>query len=130
MGLTLTGFENILALLWNDRMDITTTEEISDVADDAVYPEEPQQVDVPCRISMPNLDKVENANELREPVELRPRIFCSPSIQVRPGDRITVRRCHSDGEVYATFTGLASTAGKANVWENHQEFELVMEGDA
>jgi hypothetical protein len=131
MGLDLTGYTGVLALLWNDRMDITTTEEdASGIGDNAVYPEVPQQTDVPCRISFSSKDTAKSNNELREPISLNPTIFCAPDVNIIAGDKITVRRCHADGTVYETFKGCAVISGKPNKWDNHQEVELDISGDA
>lgn len=132
MGLDLSGFTDVLALLWNDRMDITTTEtEVGPSGDDVqVYPPEPQQVDIACRISLSSKDKAKSDNESFEPISLNPIIFCAPDVPIVAGDRITVRRCRSDGTVYETFKGLAVISGRPNTWDNHQEVELDISGDA
>lgn len=131
MGIDLRGYEEYVELLYNDRMDITSTVESVDEDGATVngYPQEPQQKDVPCKVSLPSKDKVSDS-ETFEAVSLNPIIFCSPRIKVRAGDRIAVRKCHPDGTVYESFRGLLAETGKPNVFVTHQEFELKLEGDA
>jgi len=125
------GLEKYFQLMYTDRMDITTTQEVTQGdATNNVYPATPQQVDVHCRISFPNKDQRNMQDKEREKVELKPVIFCDTSIAVSPGDKIAVRRCKKDGTVYATLAGLAVKSAKPNKWVNHQEFELDVSGDA
>lgn len=131
MAIDLREYSGYLQILHTDQMDITSkvTAEDEDGAEYSFYPESPQQVDVPCRISLTAKDTPATSQPF-EKVELRPIVFCALDVQVRAGDRITVRRIHADGSVYETYKGLASTAGNPNKWSTHQEFELAMEGDA
>jgi len=125
------GLEKYFQLMYTDRMDITTTQEVAQGdATNNVYPATPQQTDVHCRISFPRKDTRDIANKEREKVELKPVIFCDPNVSVKPGDKIAIRRCKKDGTVYATLSGLAVKAAKPNVWVNHREFELDVSGDA
>lgn len=131
----LRGFTAVMALLWNDRMDLFHVQDATDpedpsVADNAVYGEEPDVTEVPCRISFGSTSTPEASPEQREQVSLHPTIFCAPDVEVRAGDRVVVRRQHSDGTVYATYTGFAVLAGFPSAYDNHREFQLNMEGDA
>jgi len=112
-------------------MDITSVEETvaSDSSTLNTYPKEPQQKDIPCKVSQTSKDTVED-EALHEPIKSNPVIFCSPDIQVKAGDRVAVRKCYSDGTVYETFTGFLAETGRPNRFVTHQEFELKMDGDA
>ena len=130
MSIDLRKYSRYLELLYNDRMDITSAEEAED-ADGATtneYPAVPQQVDVPCRISLSSKDQPSQASPA-ERVSMKPVIFCTTAVKVKAGDRVTVRRCHADGTVYETYEGLLAETGWPNKWETHQEFVLDMAGD-
>ena len=127
----LRGITPILMKLFTDKMDITTAVE-SSFGDATVntYPSEPQQIDVPCRISFSGGDRARDNNSEREGINLTPKIFCAPNVQVLAGDRLIVHRCYSNGVVYETFQGIAVLTGRPNQWESHQEIALDMSGDA
>lgn len=131
MPIDLRPYASFAALLYTDRMDVTSAEE--EEADDSstlnVYPKEPQQKDIPCKVALPQKDKVD-PDSLHEAIELNPVIFCDPAVQIKAGDRITIRKCFADGTVYETFEGLLAETGKPNVFTTHQEFELQVKGDA
>lgn len=131
MGIDLRRFSPYLDLLHNDRMDIYSTVESEDEdgAFSNVHPAQPQQKDVPCRISFSSKDTADMESPY-EKVKLNPTIFCGRDVNVSAGDKVVVRRCHSDGTVYATYEGVLALTGKPNTWETHKEFELTMEGDA
>jgi len=131
MSIDLREYSGYLELLYNDRMDIASG--VETVASDGStlnkYPDVPQQRDIPCKVSQSAKDVVEG-DVVHEPVKLNPTIFCSTDIQVKAGDRITIRKCHPDGTVYDTFEGLLAETGRPNKFATHQEFELKMDGDA
>ena len=131
MGIDLRAFSPYLEMLYTDRMDIYSTVEgeDSDGATVNEYPEIPQQKDVPCRISFSSKDTSDGTGP-NEMVKLDPTIFCGNGVGVSAGDKVVVRRNHSDGTTYATFEGTLSLAGEPNKWATHQEFKLTMEGDA
>jgi hypothetical protein len=110
-------------------MDITTViENTAGNTNDNIYPNEPQETDVPCRISMPNKDAPVNNNSDYETIEFQPVIFCDPTIEIPAGSKITVYRRYADGTVFETYEGLKSVSGRANIYETHQEFQLDMLG--
>lgn len=132
MALSFRRIARLYETLYTDRMDITSVEETSDEDGATVnaYPNTPQQVDVHCRISLSSKDAPKEKEELYNKVEMHPIIFCSPSVFVRPGDKIVVRRLDSEGTVYETYEGMLAISGKPNKYETHQEFALSMRGDA
>ena len=132
MALNLRRLAKVYQLLYTDRMDIYSTEETTDVDGATIndYPETPQQKDVPCRISFSSKDTPIQRGELYNNVKINPIIFCEPTIPVKAGDKIVVRRIDSDGKVFETYDGMISIGGRANKYETHQEFELSIEGDA
>lgn len=132
MALPFKKIAKLYELLYQDRMDITSIEETTDEdgATVSAYASTPQQVDVPCRISLSSKDAPRQPTELYNKVEIYPIVFCSPSVSVKPGDNVVVRRLDSDGNVYETYEGMLSISGKSNKYETHQEFILSMKGDA
>lgn len=155
MGLELRGFTDVLALLWNDRMNVyhvqrvpaDLPEELPDdgvadtesdaepdteagVADNVMYPEAPDEADIACRISFGNAATPEASPEQREPISLKPTVFCAPDVDVRPGDRIEIYRHHADGTAYRAYVGCAVLSGLPSAYDNHLEFKLDLEGDA
>ena len=132
MALPFKKLAKVYELLYTDRMDITSVRQGEDEDGATVnsYPTQPQQVDIPCRISLSSKDAPKEKEELYNKVETYPIIFCSPSVDVNAGDKITVRRLDSEGKVYETYEGMLSISGKPNKYETHQEFVLSMKGEA
>ena len=127
----LSSYASFFEILYQDEMDVTSMESStdSDGATTNAYPETPQQVNIPCRISLSSKDSPLQSSPY-EKVELNPVIFCALGVQIQPGDKITVRRKHENGTTYDTYEGLVSISGRPNRWSTHQEFELDMKGDA
>lgn len=118
-----------LQQLYSDEMDITSTEKVKNgntVAN--VYPQEPQQVGIPCRISFPGYDTISKKTDPYDPISLKPKIFCNPDVEIKAGDRISIRRKYPDGTIYASFDGLVSISGYPKRYSSHLEFEIDMEG--
>lgn len=132
MKLPLKKLAKVYEMLYHDRMDITSVEESADEDGATInaYPDIPQQKDVPCRISLSSKDAPIGPEELYNKVEIHPIIFCGPTVDVKAGDKIVVRRLDSDGNVYETYEGMLSISGRANKYETHQEFMLSMRGEA
>lgn len=132
MALSFKNLGKLYELLYRDRMDITSVQETTDEDGATVngYPNVPQQVDVPCRISFSSKDTPKETGELYNKVETYPIIFCSPSVNVKAGDKIVVRRLDDEGNVYETYEGMLAISGRSNKYETHQEFALSMKGDA
>ena len=123
-----------LQMLYTDEMDILSTEEVEaeDGTTNNIYPKEPQQKNIPCRISLTSKDTPSPVNESVQNarVESNPIIHCSKDVQVKARDRITVRRKDGEGKVYETYTGLLAETGRPNKWMTHQEISIVIAGDA
>jgi hypothetical protein len=132
MSLSFKKIKNLYSALYRDRMDITSVQETEDEDGATVngYPNEPQQKNIPCRISFPNKDTPKEKDELYNKVKINPIIFCDPEVDVKAGDKIVVRRLDELGNVYATYEGMLAISGKSNKYETHQEFQLNMDGDA
>ena len=132
MSISLSGLASLYELLYTDRMDITPV--VEDMDDDGAtvngYPQTPQQKDVHCRISFSSQDTPKGKEELYNKVKMNPVIFCSVDVNVKPGDKIVVRRLRSDGLVYESYSGMLAISGRPNKYETHQQFELSMEGEA
>lgn len=132
MALSFKALAKIYELLYRDRMDITSVQEGTDEDGATVndYPGTPQQKDIPCRISLSSKDAPKENGELYNKVETYPIIFCAPSVAVKAGDKIVVRRLDEEGNVYETYEGMLAISGKSNRYETHQEFTLSMKGEA
>lgn len=132
MALPFKKVAKLYELLYQDRMDITSVEETTDEDGATVndYSTTPQQTDIHCRISFPDKDAPKEPGELYNKVEIYPVIFCSPTVNVKAGDKIVVRRLDDDGNVYETYEGMLAISGRANKYETHQEFILSMKGKA
>ena len=132
MALPFKKLAKLYELLYRDRMDITSVQEGTDEDGATVndYPNTPQQQDVPCRISLSSKDAPKEPGDLYNKVETYPVIFCSPTVAVKGGDKIVVRRLDDEGNVYETFEGMLAISGRSNKYETHQEFVLSMKGEA
>lgn len=132
MALSFKKLSKLYGLLYKDRMDITSVVEGTD--DDGAtvnnYPSTPQQTDVPCRISLSSKDAPKETEDLYNKVSNNPIVFCEPTVDVKAGDKVIVRRLDDEGNVYETYEGMLTISGRANKYETHQEFILSMKGDA
>lgn len=132
MTLPFSKLSKVYELLYQDRMDITSVTEDTDEDGATVndYPSTPQQQNIPCRISLSSKDAPKEPGELYSKVETYPIIFCNPSVTVKAGDKIVVRRLDDKGNVYETYEGMLSISGRANRYETHQEFILSLKDEA
>lgn len=118
-----------LRMMYHDEMDITTSEIVTrGNATTNVYPATPQVVNVPCRISYPDMDTPKVDNETHSEIKLNPIVICDLNVQLKARDRIALRRKDASGNVIETLKGTV-TAGLPNVYQSHIEFELELVGD-
>lgn len=82
---------------------------------------------VECRISFEGDDSAGGMNESSNPINLSPKIFCSPTLNLPAGAYVILERKGDDGSTIATYRG---TLGLANVYPSHQEVRFIEESDA
>ena len=124
----LAGLGKLLALLYDDRMDIyrTGSEVNADNTTDISYEEEPLYKDIECRLSFSSDDTGSDSEVDRNPVRFNPKLFCKPGVDLKAGDYVVVRRYADDGSITWTYEGRVA---KPSSYSTHQEaFLRIDEG--
>lgn len=124
----LAGLGGLLAMMYNDRMDVYRAKEHEndDGTTDVVYNNNPSYKNVKCRISFSSDDSAVDIEVDKTPVTYTPKLFCGPTIDLRAGDYIIVRRLSDNGTVMRTYKGLLA---QPSWYPTHQEaFMRVNEG--
>ena len=78
--------------------------------------------DISCGYSQGSRSKNTTQTETRNVISYNPKLFCDSSLDIKPGDRITIK--------YATRTTGTFTSGKAYYYNSHQEVPLTELGEA
>lgn len=116
----------ILQLMWNDRMDITVGETVSvRGVSRTVFPDVPQQQNVPCRANLLIEDPIDKTNP--EAVEREIQVFCSPEVSVPVGSKLSIRRYRSNGTLLREYKGTRSETSDPNVYYGHQAIIVKLE---
>lgn len=124
----LAGLGKLLAMLYNDRMDIYRTESITeeDSTTSISYEPEPLYSDIKCRVSFSSDDTGTDSEVDRNPVRFNPKLFCAMDVDIKAGDYVVVRRYADDGSVMAMYEGTVAMPSK---YSTHQEtFLRINEG--
>jgi hypothetical protein len=124
----LAGLGKLLALLYNDRMDIyrTSTSANEDETIDVSYEPEPLYTGIECRLSFSSDDTGSDSEVDRNPVRFNPKLFCGAKVDLKAGDYVVVRRYADDGSVTKTYQGRAA---QPSWYSTHQEaFVRIDEG--
>jgi hypothetical protein len=121
-----------LKLIWNDEMDVYGThDEIHRGQAISVYDETPKFSGIQCQISFgtSNLDKPDDGDDFREPILNTATIFCDKDWDVKPDDKLKIRR-FDNGEIYEEYSGIVLKIGLPNKRFSHQEIQVQLGGDA
>ena len=124
----LAGLGKLYTALYNDRMDIyrAASESNKDSTTDISYNPKPLYSDLKCRISFSSDDTGTDSEVDRNPVRFSPKLFCEPSVDLRAGDFVVVRRYADDGSVAKTYEGQVALP---SWYTTHQEaFMRIDEG--
>lgn len=118
------GTKSLLAMLYDDRMDILryTHSKNSDGTTETSMKPEPVLTEVPCRLSFSN--STDNPDDLKvdeNPIEYMPRIFCLPDVPLQAGDYVIVYRKDDDGNTVYSYKG---NIAHPNWYSNHVEVKL------
>nr|DAK69457.1 MAG TPA: head closure knob [Caudoviricetes sp.] len=108
-------------LLYGDKMSVYRY--IQEIKEDGskVSNINPNKVleDVPCKLSFSSLDS-SNIGEMINGVEYITKIFVGLEYEIKSGDILEVERIKGKRqEIYKGY------AGKPNIYDNHQEIELI-----
>lgn len=119
----LAGLGKLLAMLYNDRMDIYRTEsrEEKDSTTSISYEPEPLYSDVKCRISFSSDDTGTDSEVDRNPIRFNPKLFCAMDVDIKAGDFVVIRRYADDGSVMTMYEGMVAMPSK---YSTHQEIFL------
>jgi len=128
MALDLSVITPLLRQLWSDTMDIEGCYG-SENPDGSTEPANmtPKASGIQCKLSLKNLDSPYNRDFDRTVTKVIPRISCGVEAPVAKGDFITVFRRNHVGTVLQVYKG---SAGLPAVFQSHQEFEIMQEGQA
>lgn len=123
------SLSSVFKQLYKDQL--TNYRHKSSVNDDgttgSALEENPVHAAVQCRISFKKPDDSVSNREDRNPINLGIKIFCDTTVDVKKGDVIVAKKLDDDGNVLATYTGIANMP---YVYPSHQEIEITNEGDA
>lgn len=116
----LAGFGKLLAMLYDDRMDIyrTTGATNDDDTTNISYDPRPLYSDVECRLSFSSDDTGSDSEVDRNPVKFNPKLFCGALVDLRAGDYVVVRRFADNGSIMVTYEG---TVARPSNYSTHQE---------
>jgi len=78
--------------------------------------------DISCGYSQGSRSKNTTQTETRNVISYNPKLFCDPSLDIKTGDRITIK--------YSERTIGTFTSGKAYYYDSHQEVPLTELGEA
>lgn len=128
MALDLSIITPLIRQLWTDSMDITGYSD-SENADGSTEPANltPKASERPCKLSYKRPDNPDNKDFAREPIKLTLRVSCDVTEPVAKGDFVRVSRKNCQGTVLQVYEG---AAGLPAMFQSHQEFEIVREGQA
>lgn len=124
----LAGLGKLLALLYDDRMDVyrTTKEVDEDQTTNIAYDPKPLYTDVKCRLSFRSDDTGSDSEVDLNPVKFNPKLFCSNEVDLQAGDYVVVRRYSDTGSMMIYYEGRISKPSK---YSTHQEtFMRIDEG--
>lgn len=124
----LAGLGSLIAVLYNDRMDIyrTSKQTNDDETVNIAYEPQPLYTDIKCRISFNSDDTGTDSDVDRTPVRFNPKLFCRADVDLQAGDYVVVKRYADDGSVIKTYEGLVS---QPSWYSTHQEaFMRIDEG--
>lgn len=125
----LAGLGKLYTMLYDDRMDIYRTDSgvNDDETTDIFYPPQPKYTDIRCRLSFSSSDTGADSDVDREPIKYNPTVFCEPSVDIKAGDYITIRRYTDNGSLRATYSGRAS---QPSWYSTHQEVHIGIDEGA
>ena len=124
----LAGIGKLMAMLYDDRMDIyrTIKQDNDDRTVDISYEPEPLYRDVPCRLSFSGDDTATEQEVDHNPVRFNPKLFFKSQEDVRAGDYVVVTRYADDGSAERKYEG---TVAQPSWYSTHQEaFMRIDEG--
>ena len=124
----LKGLGSLMSILYKDRVDIyrTVKSEDDDNTTAISYDPEPLYTDVLCRLSFSSDDTGTDSDVDRNPVRFNPKLFCSPDVDLKAGDYVTIKRCDDNGGVIRTYSGMVADP---SWYSTHQEaFVRIDEG--
>lgn len=125
----LSGLGKLLAILYDDRMDIyrTGSETNADSTTDISYEPEPLYKDIECRLSFSSDDTGSDSEVDRNPVRFNPKLFCRQDVDLKAGDYVVVRRYAEDGSITWTYEGRVA---RPSSYSSHQEAFLRIDKGA
>lgn len=124
----LAGLGKLLAVLYDDRMDIYRTEKTSKDDDtvDISYQPAPLYSDIKCRLSFTSDDTGADSEVDRNPVRFNLKLFCSSDVDLRAGDYVAIRRYSDKGSLLSVHQGQVAMPSR---YSTHQEaFVRIDEG--
>jgi hypothetical protein len=119
----LSGYAKYLRPYFSDKMDVfrLVDEKSKSGATNRVIPKEPQQKDVPCRISFAGSDPaLDEGNPAFKAERVGIRIFCGTEVDLRAGDTVHLHRPINNRGII-TYRG---KVGRPDFYDTHQEAEF------
>lgn len=125
----LSSFGKLLEPMYTDKLSIKRYQEVTnaDGTTGIALSATPIYSNVACRISFGQSDNPDSGKDDSNPIYLQIKIFCSPTVDVRKGDILTVNRIGDEGEILKTYNGVANLPF---MMVTHQEVLFAKVGDA
>ena len=86
------------------------------------YADVPTLQDIVCGYSQSSRSKNTTQTETRNVISYNPKLFCDPSLDIKTGDRVTIK--------YGIRIIGVFTTGKPYYYDSHQEVPLTEVGEA
>ena len=115
-----------LTVLYLDRCTISRSIETTGSRGETTAAWHVVEKNVPCRISTDSVDVP--TGELVQRLNSRFKVFCSPCVDVKAGDRVVVQRFDGGPEVLWEYDGEIVEAGAVNAYSTHKMFIIQLYG--
>jgi len=116
----LASFGKIIASTFTDVMSIKRYIEQTnaDGTTDSILPTQWLYTNIPCRLSFTGMERPNDSADDQVPIVLSPKIFCSVSVDIKPGDYISVNKLREDAVILSTYLG---QIGLPSIYVTHKE---------
>lgn len=123
------GIGKFFTMLYDDRMDIYRTAKTgnNDDTTDISYNPTSLYSNIPCRLSFSSDDTGADSEVDRNPVRFSPKLFCAPTVDLKAGDYVVVRRYADNGSIMMTYEGPVAMPSR---YSTHQESLLRIDEGA
>lgn len=125
----LAGLGKLYAIMYDDRMDVQryVKHKNDDGTTQVDLDPTPIATDVPCRISFTHSDMPKDKDVDMDKIDFSPKVFCAPTVDLKAGDVVVIRRYSDDGQILHTYTG---SLAMPSWYATHQEANIDIDEGA